>query len=109
MPEKRMFIPAPKQGAEPDVIVLSVDEYETLRLMDYVGMSQLECSQSMEVARTTVQKIYSDARAKVAEALVTSKAIKIEGGDVREYSNDERMRAPGRCMRHGGRGGRGHL
>ena len=107
VPENRMFVPVPRRGANNDAVVLTVDEYEAFRLMDYMGMSQEECAKSMEVARTTVQKIYSDARRKIAEALVLSKIIRIEGGDYTLYSDDERMTAPGRCYRHRGQGGGG--
>lgn len=104
MPEGRMFVPMPRRGlSEDDAVVLSIDEYEAFRLMDYVGMSQEECAKSMDVARTTVQKIYSDARRKLAEALALSKPIKIEGGDYRLYSDDEKRHEPGSCHRHGGK------
>ena len=108
VPENRMFVPIHQNGAMSDAVVLTVDEYEAFRLMDYLGMSQEECSKSMDVARTTVQKIYSDARKKIAEALVMSKPIKIEGGDYKVYSENERKNAPGRCHRHGN-GGRGRF
>jgi len=107
VPESRMFVPHPRRG-KLETIVLTVDEFETFRLMDFVGMSQEECAKSMDVARTTVQKIYSDARKKIAEALATSKAIKIEGGDYRLYSEDERRTAQGMCCRHKGKGGGHH-
>ena len=102
-----MFVPVPPSGPHHDAVILTIDEYEAFRLMDFMGMSQEECSKSMGVARTTVQKIYSDARRKIAEALVMSKAIKIEGGDYRLYSDSERLTSPGRCYRHrGGPNGR---
>jgi predicted DNA-binding protein (UPF0251 family) len=107
LPDNRMFVPVHKRGPHHDAIVLTVDEYEAFRLMDFMDMSQEECAKSMDVARTTVQKIYSDARKKIAEALVMSKAIKIEGGDYKLYSENERLNAPGRCFRHrGGPNGR---
>ncbi len=98
-PTNKMFVPMPRRG-QMDEVVLTIDEYETFRLMDYMGMSQEECSKSMDVARTTVQKIYSDARRKIAEALVMSKTIRIEGGDYRLYSDTERQSIPGSCYRH---------
>ena len=58
-PENLAFLPENSQG-EP--VELTVDEYETIRLIDLQGYSQEECSASMTIARTTVQLIYgSDA------------------------------------------------
>ena len=45
-------------------ITMALEEYETIRLIDYEGLTQEECSERMNVARTTVQRIYSDARKK---------------------------------------------
>ena len=62
-------------------IVLTVDEYETIRLLDKKGYSQEQCAASMQVARTTVQRIYEIARKKIADALIDGYLLKIEGGD----------------------------
>ena len=51
--------------------------------MDLEGLSQQECSQWMEVARTTVQRIYENARKKLALALVEGRPLRIGGGDYR--------------------------
>ena len=50
-------------------IVLTVDEYETIRLLNKKGYSQEQCAVSMQIARTTVQRIYEIARKKIADAL----------------------------------------
>ena len=64
-------------------IVLTVDEYETIRLLDKNGYSQEQCAVSMQIARTTVQRIYEIARKKIADALIDGYPLRIEGGDFR--------------------------
>lgn len=63
-------------------IIMAVDEYETIRLIDLAGYTQEECAEQMGIARTTVQGIYNDARRKLADALVNGKPLRIEGGDI---------------------------
>ncbi|MDD4610296.1 MAG: DUF134 domain-containing protein, partial [Bacteroidaceae bacterium] len=62
-------------------VIMTVDEYETIRLIDLEGFTQEECSKQMHIARTTVQGIYNDARKKIAQSLVNGKTLRIEGGD----------------------------
>lgn len=62
-------------------IQMSVEEYETIRLIDYMGMTQAECAASMDVGRATVQSLYTDARKKIARFLVEASALEIQGGN----------------------------
>ena len=82
LPAIKEFVPDSCRNAA-DCIVLAVDEYEAIRLIDYEGFSKEECGEHMSVARTTVQQIYTSARKKIAEALVEGCALVIEGGDYR--------------------------
>lgn len=66
---------------------MTVEEYEVIRIMDYEGHNQEECAQAMGVARSTVQRIYDDARKKIADSLMNGKSLKIEGGDYKLCSD----------------------
>ena len=68
---------------EEEAVILTVDEYEAIRLIDREGLSQEECSEYMQVARTTAQLIYNTARKKLADALVLGLPLRIEGGNYR--------------------------
>ena len=78
---------------------MTVEEHETIRLIDLKGFTQEECAEQMQVARTTVQRIYNDARKKVAEALVLGKMLQIEGGDYLLCGGLERTCRCGDCQR----------
>lgn len=82
LPEISDFGPVEKKPKD-NVVLMSVEEYETIRLIDWEGLTQEECGKQMEVARTTVQSIYMAARRKLADCLVNGKLLKIEGGDYR--------------------------
>lgn len=68
-------------------ITMSVEEYECIRLIDYVGLNQNDCALQMQVSRSTVQTIYSEARKKIARFIVEGINLNIEGGDY-ELSNE---------------------
>lgn len=82
LPGNREFTPANGDGSQKPIF-LTVDEFETIRLIDREGLSQETCGERMEVARTTVQQIYTSARRKLADALVEGLPLKIEGGAYR--------------------------
>ena len=93
---------SPRCGAaDPQPIVMAVEEYEAIRLMDLLGCTQEEAAARMEVARTTVQAIYDKARRKLAQALVERRGLEVRGGEYRlcPRANETcpRSRAGGQC------------
>ncbi len=98
MPETREFVPM-GGGCGKFPIELTVDEYETIRLIDREGFSQEECGQRMEVARTTVQQIYTTARKKIADALVEGRPLRIGGGQYRVCDEADGFCGCGICRR----------
>ena len=78
MPGYRSFSPDDVPAAE--IIRMTVDEYEALRLLDDEGLTQEACAAQMNIARTTVTAIYDSARKKIADALVHGKRLLITGG-----------------------------
>ena len=68
--------------------------------IDLEGFTQEECALQMNIARTTVQKIYSDARKKVADSLVNSKTMLIDGGNYQVCDGLGRSCSGRGCQRH---------
>lgn len=99
MPRIREFRPAGELPCE-SAVILTVDEYEAVRLIDKQGFSQEECSVYMQVGRTTVQAIYNAARKKLADALVDGLPLRIEGGDYQLCDGKEEYCGCGGCRKH---------
>jgi predicted DNA-binding protein (UPF0251 family) len=67
---------------ELEVVVMSLDEFESVRLADLGGLYQEQAAEQMGVSRPTFSRIVESAHRKVADALVHGKALRIEGGPV---------------------------
>ncbi|PIR71422.1 MAG: hypothetical protein COU43_02755 [Candidatus Nealsonbacteria bacterium CG10_big_fil_rev_8_21_14_0_10_37_25] len=60
---------------------LSIDELEALRLCDYKNLEQTEAAKKMKISQSTLQRILTSTRKKLAQALIEGKAIKIRKKD----------------------------
>jgi predicted DNA-binding protein (UPF0251 family) len=81
------FSPRGRPG-RPEESVVSIEEYETLRLSDQLGFPQKKAAQMMGISQQTFSRIVRNARKMVADAIVNAKIIRIEGGD---YINKRSM------------------
>jgi predicted DNA-binding protein (UPF0251 family) len=83
-------------------VFMSVEELESIRLSDFEHLDQETAANLMKVSRHTYGRILANARSILAEAVITGKSLKIEGG-VYEFRGMGRRR-----HRRGGKGqGRG--
>ena len=68
-------------------IQLSIEEHESIRLVNYEMLSQEEAAIKMNVSRPTLTRIYNKALKIIAKAFIEGKAILIEGGNY-EFDNE---------------------
>jgi predicted DNA-binding protein (UPF0251 family) len=81
-PECKVFKPAGVPNSALKEIVLSVDEFEAIRLADLEGLYHEQAAERMNVSRQTFGRIVEAARRKVAQVLSGGLALRIEGGEV---------------------------
>lgn len=77
------FGPADEGCAPTGETILSVDEFEAVRLKDLEGLDQCECAARMGISQPTFHRLVISARRKIADALTHGKTIAIKGGDYR--------------------------
>lgn len=63
-------------------VVVQLEEYEAIRLVDYEDLTHEQAADKMGVSRPTVTRIYEQARKKLGTALVEGRSFLIEGGDI---------------------------
>lgn len=64
-------------------VVLTLDEYEVIRLIDLEKLTHEQCAKRMDISRTTVTEIYETARRKLADCIVNGRQLLITGGNYR--------------------------
>jgi len=102
-----LFKPAGVPAGEFELVVLSLDEVESLRLADLNGQYQEPAADQMKISRATFARIVESARRKVADALVHGKALQIQTEPGAQPPAP--APAPGACHRRGcGCKGHGH-
>lgn len=85
MPQSVYFKPAGVKMRELNEVVLSIEEFEAIRLKDFKNLSQEECAKKMGISQPTFHRLVLVARKKAADAIINGKALKIEGGNFKKY------------------------
>jgi predicted DNA-binding protein (UPF0251 family) len=78
-PKISQFSPRGRPG-RPDEVELKMDEFEALRLADYLNSDQKDAAKSMRISQQTFSRILKKARSLVAKGIVTGSTIRIQGG-----------------------------
>ena len=94
-PNVTYFKPSGIRIIELDEVVLTVDEYEAIRLKDLEGFDEESAAKRMGISQPTFNRLINTARKKIADAIVNGKAIKIEGGNfiiARRFRAQRRIR-----------------
>ena len=60
-----------------EVVELTLEEWEALRLRYEESFDQIESAKQMETSQSTFQRILTSAQRKIAKAVVNGKAIKV--------------------------------
>ena len=99
------FKPRGVPASSLDEVVLTVEEYEALRLADLDGLSQEDAAEKMGISQPTFHRLLTSARHKLSDSIINGKAIRIEGGDYMVVGRGQGM-GQGRGLGRGGGQGR---
>lgn len=95
VPQTDSFRPEKHRGEIP--IIMTVDEYEVIRLVDLEEKTHEQCALQMDISRSTVQEIYENARRKLAVCIVYGRKLVIAGGNYRVCDGRENCRCELKC------------
>ena len=95
MPEIYAIAPLGTLPPSVESVIMTIDEYESIRLLDLEGLTQEECATQMQISRASVATIIESARRKLSEVLVCGKVLYIRGGEV--FLCENRGACCGKC------------
>ncbi len=96
------FKPAGIRLAQMNEVVLTMGEFEAVRLKDFENIDQTQAAKKMNISQPTFARLIDTARKKIADAIVNGKAIKIQGGN---YQMVQPRRGAGKGQGRGRMGG----
>ena len=81
------FKPAGVPGKSLEQVLLSLDEYEAIRLADHIGLSHEEAADEMGISRSTFSRLIEKSRKKLADFIFSGKLLTIDGGNIHFRKN----------------------
>lgn len=82
IPDINYYKPKGIPSSQLEEVILTLDEYESIKLADFEGLYQEDASLKMDISRQTFGRILDSAHRKIADVLIHGKALKISGGEV---------------------------
>ena len=82
-----VFKPAGIRQGELQPLGLRLDEFEAIRLADYLGLDHAESAEQMDISRSTFSRLVEKARHKIAQFLVEGGNLQIDGGQIHFQGN----------------------
>jgi len=76
-PNSTYFKPAGIPKFELEESILEMEEFEAVRLKDFLDLEQGECAKQMDISQPTFHRLIKEARKKIADAIINGKAIEI--------------------------------
>ncbi|MDD5292705.1 MAG: DUF134 domain-containing protein [Candidatus Izemoplasmatales bacterium] len=89
LPEYNSFASQEIKSEQLETIIMTVEEFESIRLIDMDDFDQEKAAIALGVSRGTLQRIYHEAKKKVAEMLICGKKLVIKEGHYRLCSHPE--------------------
>lgn len=86
-PIMKGFKPFGLPACKREKVEIKMEEYESVKLIDYDLLSQDQAAEKMNVSRPTFTRIYNSALKSIAKAFVEGRPIEIEGGNY-QFDND---------------------
>jgi uncharacterized protein len=83
MPDVNYFKPKGIPSSSLEEVILTLDEFESIKLADFEEMYQKQAALKMNISRQTFGRIVDSAHKKIADVLIHGKALKIEGGAIK--------------------------
>ncbi|MBR9691226.1 DUF134 domain-containing protein [Candidatus Woesearchaeota archaeon] len=99
------FKPAGIRLSAMNEVVLTMGEFEAVRLKDFEDLDQTAAAKKMNISQPTFARLIDTARKKIADAIVNGKAIRIEGGNYKMVNQPGMGRGLGRGQGRGRMGG----
>jgi len=77
-PNSSYFKPAGIRMIDLDETILTMPEFESIRLIDFLEIPQEKAAEQMQISQPTLSRILKSARKKLSDSIINGKAIKIE-------------------------------